>query len=66
MCHGVGGSYENGMTDEESDNDDNHFPEASDTNVNHVDITPPNHTENENADFYQGNFGVTRRLKFTC
>ena len=56
---GVGGSHENGMTDEESDNDDNHFLGASDTTVNHVDVTPPNHSENENAHFHQGNIGVT-------
>ena len=56
---GVGGSHENGTTDEESDNDDNRFLGASDTNVIHVDVTPPNHSENENAHFHQGNFGVT-------
>ena len=56
---GVASSHENGTKDEESDNDDNHFPGASDTNVNHVDVTPPNHTENGNADLYQGNFYVT-------
>ena len=55
----VAPSHENGTTNEESDNDDNHFPGASDTNVDHDDVTPPNHTENENADFHQGKFGVT-------
>ena len=55
----VAGSYENGTTDKESGNDDNHFLRASDTNVNHVDVTPPNHSENENVDFHQGNFSVT-------
>ena len=47
---GVGGLYANGTTDEESNNDDNHFLGASVTNVNHVDVT---------ADFHQGDFGVT-------
>ena len=55
----VAPSHENDTTDEESDNDDNHFPGATDTNVDHVDVTPPNHNENEYADFHQGNFGVT-------
>ena len=38
-CHvthdygGIGGSHENGFTDEESDNDDNHILGASDANV---------------------------------
>ena len=49
---GVAGSHENGTTDEESDIDDNHFPGASDTNVNHVDLTPPNHTKNEKCRFF--------------
>ena len=62
----VANAHENGTTDEESDNDDNHFPGASDTNVDHVGVTPPNHTENENTDFHQGNFSVARRLQFTC
>ena len=51
--------HENDTTDEESDSDDNHFPGASDTNVDHVDVTPPNHNENEYADFHQENFDVT-------
>ena len=56
---GVGGSHENSTIHEESDNDGNHFLGASDTNANHVDLTQPNHSANENIDFHQGNFSVT-------
>ena len=55
----VAPSHENDTTDEESDSDDNCFPGVSDTNVDHVDVTQPNHNENEYADFHQGNFDVT-------
>ena len=55
---GVGGSHENGTTDEENDNDGNHFLGANDANVNHVDVILSSHSGNENADFHQGNFGV--------
>ena len=57
--------HENGSMDEECDNDDNNFLGASDTNVNHVDVTPPSHCENENTEFYQGNYGVTNDKETT-